>query len=382
MTNNTENMGADAPLLPGWALLLTVFFTGASVLVIELIGTRVLAPFFGSGIYTWSALIAVTLAALALGYSIGGKLADRSPQASILFYLCLAAGAWTIVTPWLATLALPYLVPGAEIRIVVLASSLLLFFPNLFVLGMACPFAIRLFSRDREASGSTSGRVFAFSTLGSLLAALITGFILVPSYGVLNILTACGGALMLLALFGFLLLKRYAAGAVSLLLACLAMFGALSPAPAEHDSFELVDSSPSYYGHVQVVRRHGLKLLLVNGIMQNQGADEREATLTYLPFFATLPVIRGKRDTTSPRSLVIGLGAGQLPMMLMENGIGVEAVEIDPVIAAMARKHFALDMPEEILHITDGRVFLEQTGHRYDYIYMDAFNADQVPWHL
>jgi spermidine synthase len=144
----------------------------------------------------------------------------------------------------------------------------------------------------------------------------------------------------------------------------------------------LVDSSPSYYGHVQVVRRHGLKLLLVNGIMQNQGADEREATLTYLPFFAALPVIREERGAAPADSLVIGLGGGQLPMMLMADGIGVEAVEIDPVIAAMARKHFALDMPEESLHITDGRVFLEQTSHRYDYIFMDAFNADQVPWHL
>ena len=71
----------DKPQIPDWALLATVFITGACVLIIELMGTRILAPYFGSGIYTWSALIAITLAALALGYSFGGRLADRLPRA-------------------------------------------------------------------------------------------------------------------------------------------------------------------------------------------------------------------------------------------------------------------------------------------------------------
>ena len=375
-------LNKDAPHLPAWILLSTVFITGASILVIELIGTRVLAPFFGSGIYTWSALIAVTLAALALGYSLGGRLADRSPRPATLFYLCLVAGIWTIVTPWLATLVLPHLVAAAEIRVVVLLSSVLLFSPNLFVLGMACPFVIRLFSSDHEASGRTSGRVFAFSTLGSLLAALATGFFLVPNYGVLSILTFCGVALVLLALFGFIYLKQFFAAICTLLLASLAALGMLSPPPAQHDSLELVDSSPSFYGHVQVVRRHGLKMLLVNGILQNQAADDRQVELGYLTFLSSLPRIRGSQGSEPDNSLVIGLGAGQLPTMLESNGVNVAAVEIDPVIEDMARKHFDLDINPERLHITDGRLFLEQTPERYDYIFMDAFNADQVPWHL
>jgi spermidine synthase len=95
-----------------------------------------------------------------------------------------------------------------------------------------------------------------------------------------------------------------------------------------------------------------------------------------------LPLIRGPQGGNPDSSLVIGLGAGQLPMLLMENSVEVEAVEIDPVIEVMARKHFAFDIRPQQLHITDGRLFLEQTPDRYDYIFMDAFNADQVPWHL
>lgn len=372
----------DHARLPAWLLLATVFVTGASVLVIELIGTRVLAPFFGSGIYTWSALIAVTLAALALGYSLGGRLADRSPNPTILFYLCLLAGVWTVVTPWLGTLVLPNLAQAAEIRIVVLASSVLLFFPNLFVLGMACPFAIRLFSSDREASGRTSGRVFAVSTLGSLLAALLTGFFLVPNFGVLSILTFCGTVLIGLSGFGFLFLKFFPTAFLGLVLACLAILGTLSPPRAEHDTLELVDSSPSFYGHVQVINRYGLKLLLVNGIMQNLAMGDGQGELSYLAFFSALPLIRDIPSNRHPNGLVVGLGAGQLPVMLERNGVAVEAVEIDPVIDTMARRHFELDIGSDQVHFTDGRLFLETTENRYDYIFLDAYNADQVPWHL
>ena len=189
MTNNTSD--TDNRRIPDRALLATVFVTGACVLIIELMGTRVLAPYFGSGIYTWSALIAVTLAALALGYSFGGRLADRLPRADILYNLCLAAGLWTLSTPMLARPLLPMMIQLSDIRTGVLLSSVLLYFPNLFLLGAIGPFVIRLMTRDREAVGSVSGRVFSVSTIGSLLGALGTGFILIPNYGVMAIFAFC-----------------------------------------------------------------------------------------------------------------------------------------------------------------------------------------------
>ena len=188
--------------IPDWALLATVFITGACVLIIELAGSRLLAPWFGSGIYTWSSLIAVTLAALALGYAFGGRLADRLPRANILFNLCLAAGLWTLSTPMLARPLLPFMIQIADIRIGVLLSSLLLYFPNLFLLGAIGPFVIRLMTRERTTVGTVSGRVFAVSTIGSLLGALATGFILIPNVGVLTIFAFCGSLLLALAIIG------------------------------------------------------------------------------------------------------------------------------------------------------------------------------------
>jgi spermidine synthase len=376
---NTKNGKAQ---LPVWLLLLTVFITGASVLIIELIGTRVLAPFFGSGIYTWSALIAVTLAALALGYALGGQFVDKYPRSDLLFHLCLIAGLWTALIPWLATILLPNLMQLPDMRIGVLTSSALLFVPNLFVLGMACPFAIRLFSSDREASGTTSGLVFSISTLGSLSGALGTGFFLVPHYGVLNILTFCGLSLFSLAVLGYIYLKLFAMSLICLVAATLFAYGLLSYSPAQISSLELLDSSPSFYGQVQVVREDGYKILLVDGIGQNYVTDNGDNEISYINFLSTLPLIRKSPDENSPDSLVIGLGAGQLPMLLGKAGLNVETVEIDPVIDAMARKHFDFNHEKNNVHFVDGRLYLSQNASNYDYIFIDAFNSDQIAWHL
>jgi spermidine synthase len=377
-----SNIPDSKPYLPTWLLLLTVFITGASILIVELIGTRVLAPFFGSGIYTWSALIAVALAALALGYALGGKFADKSPRPDLLFYLCFVAGLWTALTPWLATMLLPNLVHITDIRLGVLLSSILLFSPNLFVLGMACPFAIRLFSRDHEASGRTSGMVFSISTVGSLLAALGTGFFLVPNYGVLNILAFCGLALVVIATVGFIFLKQFSASAISLVTIALSAFNLLSSTPNNSVSLELIDSSPSFYGHVQVVKKDGFKVLLVDGIGQNYVIDNSENTLTYINFFSALPSIWNPTEKDPRNSLVVGLGAGQLPMLLSKSGLEVETVEIDPVIDTMARKHFGFNAEKDSVHFIDGRLFISQNATAYDYIFIDAFNADQIAWHL
>jgi spermidine synthase len=366
--------------IPDWALLATVFITGACVLVIELIGTRILAPYFGSGIYTWSALIAVTLAALALGYAFGGRLADRLPRADILYNLCLAAGLWTLSTPMLAGPLLPVMSQIADIRIGVLLSSLCLYFPNLFLLGAVGPFVIRLMTREREAVGSVSGRVFAVSTIGSLLGALCTGFVLIPNVGVLAIFAFCGSLLLALAILGNFRPKFI--GFTFLLAIPVAVMLATGDRPAPDASVKLLAQTPSYYGNIQVIRKHSQKSLLVDGIGQNYVYDDGRFSTGYINFIAALPQIIPAETSTNRNALVIGLGAGQLPMRLQELGFHVEAVEIDPKIGDIARRHFGFDLPEEQLHYTDGRVFLLRAGRTYEYIVIDAFSAEQVAAHL
>jgi spermidine synthase len=367
--------------IPDWALLATVFITGACVLVIELMGSRILAPYFGSGIYTWSALISITLAALALGYAFGGRLADRLPRADILYMLCLAAGLWTLSTPMLARPLLPMIIQIPDIRVGVLLSSLILYFPNLFMLGAIGPFIIRLMTSRREIVGSVSGRVFAVSTIGSLLGALATGFVLIPNFGVVSIFTACGILLLVIAILGNLRAKFIG---YALILTCLVaglMFLSASKTPPV-TSLEIIDQEPSFYGQLQVVRKHGEMSLLVDGIGQNYVYNNDIYSTEYINFIAALPGLMRAEVTEGQKSLVIGMGAGQLSMLLDRNGLFVDTVEIDAKVGDMATRHFGFDLPSQQVHYMDGRLFLAQSRDSYEYIAIDAFSAEQIASHL
>src|SRR5512145_1231763 len=170
-----------------FALYAVVSISGASVLAIEILGTRVLGPFYGVSIFLWSALITVTLAALAAGYALGGRWADRGPRLARLGTLLAAAGVWTLLVPWLRQPLLGALEP-LGLRAAVLAAALLLFAPPLLCLGMVSPYAVRLKADRLDAVGRTAGNLYAVSTLASVVAALATGFYLVPWVGVLRLL--------------------------------------------------------------------------------------------------------------------------------------------------------------------------------------------------
>jgi spermidine synthase len=375
-------------VLSRWVLLATVFITGASVLVIEIIGTRILSPFFGSGIYTWSSLIAITLGALALGYAKGGRIADKHPYPAVLFSLCLFAGLWTMFTPWLAGMLLPQLVELPDMRVGIFFSSLVLFFPNLFFLGAICPFAIRLITETNFGAGTNSGLVFSVSTLGSLLAAIVSGFILIPNYGVITIFSACGFILAMLSVAGYGYTGFIRSALLTAVVSVLTVYVASTYRPAMSGSLRLLDSEPSFYGQVQVIQKERFNALLVDGVGQNyivknnhRVADDNVYMADYIKFISLVPWLLPAAESIRS-SLVIGLGAGELPMLLSHSGMQVDVVEIDPVVKRMAKKHFVFELPEEQVFIVDGRYFLSRNEKKYDYIVLDAFNSDQVAWHL
>lgn len=377
----TATTAPQSRQVPDWALLATVFITGACVLVIELMGSRILAPYFGSGIYTWSALISITLAALALGYAFGGRLADRLPRADILYMLCLAAGLWTLSTPMMARPLLPLIIQIPDIRVGVLLSSLILYFPNLFMLGAIGPFIIRLMTSKREIVGSVSGRVFAVSTIGSLLGALATGFVLIPGFGVVSIFTFCGVLLTAIAILGNFRPKfiGYALLLISLVVTLMFLSASKTP-PAT--SLEILDQEPSFYGQLQVVRQNGQMSLLVDGVGQNYVYNNDFYSTEYINFIAALPGLRQVTPYPGQKALVIGMGAGLLPMLMQRSGFYVDAVDIDPKVGIMATRHFGFDLPQEQVHYMDGRLFLLQSEHSYEYIAIDAFSAEQIASHL
>src|SRR5258707_3795426 len=170
------------------------FVTGALVMSFEMLRSRYLNPYFGSGIYTWASLISTVLMALTLGYFLGGWLADRTASLTVLAVTVLIASVYMLVLPSFAAPLLELLLADIEdVRTgSLIASVAILLFPVTFF-GMYSPFAIRLMLRSAQTSGTVSGTVYGVSTFGSIVGTLGTTFYLIPTIGTRAItLWLCG----------------------------------------------------------------------------------------------------------------------------------------------------------------------------------------------
>jgi MFS family permease len=162
-------------------LYLTAFLCGAAIMLLEMLGFRLLPPYFGYSIAVWGALLGVVMVALAAGYYAGGSLADRHPRLRTLYLLILAAAGYALLLLFAYPAILGYsarfdLVPGA------LFASLLLFGVPMGALSTVSPFVIRLLARE-QGVGRVAGSVYAVSTLGSIAGTFLTAFYLVPLIG-------------------------------------------------------------------------------------------------------------------------------------------------------------------------------------------------------
>lgn len=160
------------------------FITGAIVMSFEMLGSRYLNPYFGSGIYTWAALISTVLLALTLGYFLGGYLADRTASAAVLGLTVIVGSVYLLALPSFAQPILEFVLAAIDdIRAGSLVSAVAIMVFPVTLLGMYSPFAIRLLLRSAQRSGRVSGAVYGISTMGSIAGTLGTTFILIPTIG-------------------------------------------------------------------------------------------------------------------------------------------------------------------------------------------------------
>lgn len=177
------------------------FLSGGVLLGLEIVASRILAPYFGNSVYVWGSLISVFLLALSIGYWLGGVLADRRPSLGTLALVLITAAVFILVLP------LVYLPVGRfvselnlEFRFSVLLISVLFFLVPSVLMGMVSPFAIKLSATALEEIGRTSGRVYAISTLGSISGALAVSFFLIEWFGTRVIVVVLGLVLLALSL--------------------------------------------------------------------------------------------------------------------------------------------------------------------------------------
>lgn len=367
------------------ALLAVVFTVGGVVMILEILGPRILGPYFGAGLYVWSGVISVTLLSLALGYWVGGLLADRRNRLSTLAALTFGASLLILLIPRVRPLVLTH-ASRLGFRPGVLVSAFLLFFPPLTLLGMVTPAAVKLHARSLRSIGLTAGRLYAVSTLGSLIGTLLTGFVLLPALGTSRVLECTVGLLVLLALVTGAQDRGSRPLVLPLGLAALLVpvLGWQRPAGRETAPWRILHRSESLYGSLVVAESGLTRYLLVDGTVQSAlrpGSAEPVFASHRLIREVLAGVARAHRQAR-PRLLVVGLAGGVLPTALSSSPWEIQVVEIDGRMRRVARDFFGWDPGRFRLAVDDGRRFLQTHADRFDAIVLDAFVGEVIPAHL
>lgn len=391
-------------------MLETVVFIGGAVLMaLEILGSRVLAPDYGNSIFVWGSLIGVFLAALSVGYYIGGHLADRHPRLSFLAALMAGAGLLTFIIPLVSpkvTTALAALGWQGQRSGPLLASIALFFLPSV-LMGTISPFAIRLRLVGLDQAGTAAGRLYALSSAGSLAGTFTTAFFLIPAFGVRDMVQILGLILLGLAMAGLIQQRRWAAvGLVAVLLLSTASSRFAAPgtevapqtvpqavpeAASRYAGTEwawgvetkTIYEADSFYHHIRVVEGGGSRFLRFDRSWQSGMYinDPYRSRFEYTDYFQLGMALR----PDAKRVLFIGLGGGSAPKSFWRDypGLEIDVAEIDPAVIDVARKFFGLpDDPRLSLHARDGRLFIDSSSEKYDLIVLDAYYADAVPFHL
>lgn len=368
------------------AIPATVGITGACVLVVEIVATRILAPYFGNTIFSVTSVISVVLAALAIGYYTGGKLADRHPNQQLFYGLVFAGGISVFVLYWLQLMLLPTLAQHLPLTTGPLVVAIILFFVPGLILGTLSPFAIKLqqMIAKQEGIGSISGVIFFYSTMGSIFGSLLAGYVLIPHLGVRTTLVGVGVVLLALGLIPLLLLRadrRFLTKIGVLALALTVVSAATGPTTSalySHDGiYEKIRIIDGQYGGKPT--RFLYQDRSASGAMY-LGSDEH--VYDYTKYYALYEVFTPQ----AVRILVIGGGAYTMPKSYLQDlpHATIDVAEIEPSLIELSERYF--DLPKDVRlnhYVEDGRRLLKDKAEPYDLIFGDAYHSlYSIPTHL
>ncbi len=353
---------------------------GAIIMALEILSARILSPIFGSSVYVWGSVISVFLGALALGYVLGGHLADRRPTLEAVGQLLALAGVALAVLLYGARPMAEWVGGWAgSTRYGPLLASTFLFGPVTVLLATVSPYAVRLAARDLEQLGNVAGRLYALSSAGSLLGSLGATFVLIPWLELDTILGLLLGATALtaaVAMSGKFSEHHFAFALTALLLA----FAIIGP-PREKAGSERLVNRITPYQTLEIRERSGRRILTSDGQLQSAiWLDTLEPALIY-PRYSIASLLF---DDSPESAVVLGLGAGTFGRYVQKRlpDLEIDFIEIDPAVAEEAQEWMGFEPgPTRRLHIQDGRRYLaEAAGRKWDLIFCDTYLGLSVPF--
>jgi spermidine synthase len=398
-TGETERPAAPAPGGPGShpprgglpspppasILKFIVFVVGAGSLGAEIAAARLLAPYFGASTIIWANTIATVLVALSVGYTVGGRLADRRADLRGLCGIVLGASALLALVPFVAdpflrlsVRALGSLSVGGFLGS--LAAVLVLVAVPVMLLGAVAPYANRLSVGRVSDTGTVTGRLYAISTAGSLVGTFAAALLLIPVVGTHRTFLVFALALAVVAAPG-LGARRFLGVPVAI--------GALLAVPPAAVGTAVADGRVIYetetqYQYARVVQLpSGERWLQLNEGLAVHSDYKPGSYLTggYWDDFLVLPLVRGASPS---RVAILGNAAGTVARAYGHYfpSARVDGVELDGKLTDIGKRYFDLGGPNLHVYTADARPWLAASKARYDAIFLDAYRQPYIPFYL
>lgn len=392
-----------------WFLYITEFFSGMSVMAVELGASRLLAPYFSSSQIVWTIIIGTIMIAMALGNVIGGKIADKRKNPNHLYFLLAVAAIWIALIPFVGK----FVIAGVSVLFALFitkgyliwaafASCFLVFVFPLLLLGMVTPTLCKYAMNNLADSGKTVGKMNALNTIGSILGTFLPTFVTIPSVG--TALTFIIFALILFAIavtyFISIMVDKHKAIKTSLIIVLLFTFMLTITGTKSNFAFwatNTVYEGESIYNYLRVTEDNyygedviSLSTNVIFGVQSQKPKDKEQVFIhqdvysdTYYEYALASAKMAKLDEKEKPQVLVLGLGTGTFPSQCarLYPNAEIEGVEIDSKIVDLAREYFYL--PESVkVSVNDGRAYIAATEKKYDLIMVDAYQDITIPFQM
>lgn len=367
-------------------ILLLSFIEGACVMAVELLGAKMMAPFYGSSLYVWATVLAITLLALTSGYFIGGIISEKKNPEQKLYLSALAGGLFMLLMPmlcnWLFNMFGSWrLIPAT----VITASSLL--FPPVFLMGMVSPLIITIIGDKFNKPGRAAGLIYAISTLGGILSTFLCGFYIIPTFGLKWPCMMFGLVLMIIPAISLFKLKN-SNGIALTVFGLVFFFSQFFTQTKPITGVNILSKQEGILGQIMVIdfpktydtTNFQGKYLVVNRIIQT-AEDSRLNHFPYLKYVNEIDTVLKTINLNKGNATINGLGGGSIAKMLCQKKFNIKAVELDERIVNVAKEFF--NLPSNVKTIVDdARHYLNMESQKQDLVIFDMFKGEENPGHV
>ena len=387
-----------------WKANLIAFSSSFCVMVVELVAARILAPYIGVSLYTWTSIIGVILAGIALGNYLGGKIADKLASPSLLVTV-LFAGTLATLSILPVSKAIGAIDWFSNLHLMLNSTLVVacIFLLPAIILSMVSPLVIKLTLADLGKTGGVVGTIYACSTVGSILGTFMTGFYFILWFGTRTTVWLVVAVLMLTGILVWLSWKmphRWTPSIQNVVIWIMAILIVLSTIVLFifPESWQQKYTRESNYYSIQVLdygdkasdatRSSSMKVLVLDHLIHSYVLldDPTYFRYDYLSIFAGL-VKYSVREKSAPAVLHLGGGGYSFPkyMEATYSGSLNNVIEIDPAVTQVAYQELGLPWETSIItYNQDARIFLhnQNTKTKYDFVIGDVFNDLTTPYHL